>query len=64
MSETINVRGPEYFREQAEREYLRQRVKIVEKKLEEQMEQSVPEAIDKMLSGMFGNKKIDIQVKL
>ena len=23
MSETINVRGPEYFREQAEREYLR-----------------------------------------
>ena len=64
MSETINVRGPEYFREQAEREYLRQSVRLVEKKLEEQMEQSVPEAIDKMLSGMFGNKKIDIKMKL
>ena len=64
MSETINVRGPEYCREQAEREYLRQRVKLVEKKLEEQMEQSVPEAIDKMLSGMFGNKKIDIKMEL
>ena len=48
MSETINVRGPEYFREQAEREYLRQSVRLVEKKLEEQMEQSVPEAIDRM----------------
>ena len=64
MSETINVRGPEYFRDQAERAYLRQQVKMVEKKLEEQMEQKVPEAIDKMLSGMFGNQKIDIEVKL
>ena len=68
MSETINVRGPEYFREREREEYRRNSIKIVEaqakEQFEKQMEEQVPEAIDKLLSGIFKNQKIDIQVKL
>ena len=60
MSETINVRGPEYFRsrEMAERE--RKRIQIIEKKIEEQL----PDAFDKLASGLFKDQKIDIEIKI
>jgi len=32
--------------------------------MEEQLEKQIPDAIDKLLSGMFKNQKIDIEVKL
>lgn len=64
MSEVINVRGPSYFRELEERERLRRGIQIMERQMEEQLEKQIPDAIDKLLSGMFGNQKIDIEVKL
>ena len=60
MSQTINVRGPEYFREQE----ARKNIKIIEKQIEEQMEKAIPDAIDNLLSGIFKTQKIDFEVKI
>lgn len=60
MSQTINVRGLEYFREQE----ARKSIKIIEKQIEEQMEKAIPDAIDNLLSGIFKTQKMDFEVKL
>ena len=64
MSEVINVRGPSYFRELEERERVRRSIKIIEKQMEEQIEKKVPDAIDKLASGLFRGQKIDIEIKI
>ena len=64
MSEVINVRGPSYFRELEERERVRRSIKIIEKQMEEQIEKKVPDAIDKLASGLFRDQKIDIEIKI
>lgn len=64
MSEVINVRGPSYFRELEERERVRRSIKIIEKQMEEQIEKKVPDAFDKLASGLFKDQKIDIEIKI
>ena len=46
---TINVRGPEYFREREREEYRRNSIKIVEVQAKEQFEKQMEEQARQML---------------
>ena len=54
------MRGPKHFREQE----ARRSITMIEKKMEEQLDAKLPDAFDKLASGLFKDQKIDIEIKL